>query len=100
MRVGGIADHVHILLRVPSTMTVASAIQKLKANSSRWIHRTFPEKKGFAWQEGYGAFSVGISQMADTVAYIDGQEKHHANHDFAAEWSAFLKKHGIPLASG
>jgi putative transposase len=95
LRVGGTEDHVHILLRLPGTMALATAMQKLKANSSRWVHETFPDRGSFAWQEGYGAFSVSISQAAKTVAYIDRQQEHHQSCDLAAEWTAFVKKHGL-----
>jgi putative transposase len=95
VRAGGTPDHVHLLLRIPASMSVAVAIQKLKANSSRWLRTTFPETRLFAWQEGYGAFSIGASQVNDTVAYIDAQMKHHAHLDFAAELRAFLRRHGF-----
>ena len=58
--VGGVEDHVHVLLSVPSTLSVAKSLQLLKGNSSRWIHDTFKEHWDFEWQEGYGAFSIGV----------------------------------------
>src|SRR5688572_12294179 len=70
LAVGGVADHVHILLSLPATMSVAKAMQLLKGNSSKWIHETFPTLGQFAWQEGYGAFSIGISGIEETRAYI------------------------------
>lgn len=60
-----------------------------------WVHETFPEHKGFQWQEGYGAFSVGISQAPPTVTFIDSQSEHHRKQTFQDEFLTFLKKHGI-----
>lgn len=95
MAVGGIEDHVHMLLSLPSTMSVAKAMQLIKGGSSKWIHDKFPDHRHFAWQEGYGAFSIGISQGDDTVAYINGQREHHRKRSFQEEFLAFLEKHDI-----
>jgi REP element-mobilizing transposase RayT len=89
---GGTDNHVHVLIALPATMPLAKAMQLLKGGSSKWMNET---SRGFAWQEGYGAFSVGISQVPDTVAYIKAQAAHHAKRDFQGEFLAFLKKHGI-----
>lgn len=59
------------------------------------MHNTFPVIKSFAWQDGYAAFSVSVSHVANTIAYIERQEEHHAKRDFASEWKAFLKTHGF-----
>ncbi len=59
---GGVEDHVHALLSIPSTLSIAKAIQLLKGNSSKWIHETFPDQRLFGWQEGYGAFSIGFQR--------------------------------------
>jgi REP element-mobilizing transposase RayT len=93
--VGGVADHVHILLSLPSTLSTAAAMQLIKGGSSRWVHENFPGIRGFGWQEGYGAFSIGISQIDATVAYIAGQEEHHRTVSFQDEFRAFLRRHGI-----
>jgi putative transposase len=93
--VGGVADHVHVLLSIPSTLSVAKAIQLLKGNSSKWIHETFHDQRDFEWQEGYGAFSVGISGVAGTIKYIEGQAEHHRKLTFREEIEVFLKKHGM-----
>jgi REP element-mobilizing transposase RayT len=93
--VGGVEDHVHILLSIPAVLPVAKAVQHLKGASSKWIARAFPHMHGFAWQAGYGAFSVGVSQTADTVRYINRQEEHHRRRTFEDEFVLFLKKHGI-----
>jgi REP element-mobilizing transposase RayT len=95
LQVGGVEDHVHILLSLPSTLAVAKALQLLKGNSSKWVHETFPEHRLFEWQEGYGAFSIGISGMDDTISYIKGQPEHHRRRSFKQELKAILKKHAI-----
>ena len=63
LSVGGIEDHVHVLLSLPSTMPISKAMQLIKGGSSKWVHDTFPEHHAFAWQEGYGAFSIGVSHV-------------------------------------
>lgn len=93
--VGGVEDHVHILISIPSTLSIAKAVQLIKGGSSKWIHEKFPKLRTFAWQEGYGAFSISISQIAATVKYIAGQREHHRKRTYQQEFLAFLKKHGI-----
>lgn len=95
LAVGGAADHAHLLLSLPATMTIAKALQLVKGGSSKWLHDTFPTMTDFAWQEGYGAFSVGVSQVEATVAYIRSQRAHHGETSFEEEYVAFLKRHGI-----
>ena len=94
LMIGGVADHVHLLLVVPTTLAPAKAIQEIKAYSSRWVHETFGLKE-FAWQEGYGAFTIGESQKEQTIKYISGQEKHHQKISFHDELVAFMKKNNI-----
>ena len=93
--VGGVEDHAHLLLSLPTTISISQAAQRIKGGSSKWIHETFPEHRGFGWQEGYGAFSIGISQVDATVAYIRSQPEHHRTKSFQEEFLAFLKKDGI-----
>ena len=93
--IGGVSDHVHLLLSMPSTLAIAKGVQILKANSSKWIHETFPRLRSFAWQEGYGAFSIGQSGIADTTAYIGKQEEHHRKRTFRDEFESILRKHEI-----
>lgn len=73
-------------------------MQKVKANSSRWLNRD-AGLKNFSWQEGYGAFSIGLSQTTATVKYILAQAEHHKARDFAAEFKKMLAMHGISLPS-
>ena len=95
IEVGGVEDHVHILLSLPSTLAISKAVQLLKGNSSKWIHESFPEHRAFEWQEGYGAFSIGVSGVEATVDYIRRQEEHHRKRTFRDELAEFLKKHGM-----
>jgi putative transposase len=95
LAIGGAADHVHVLLSLPATISVAKAMQLLKGNSSRWIRETIPKMRSFAWQEGYGAFSVGVSGVDATVTYIRNQAEHHRTRSFREEFVAMLKKHGF-----
>jgi len=75
--IGGVKDRVHMLLSLPATLAISKAVQLLKGNSSKWIHETFPACREFAWHAGYGAFSIGVSGIGDTVAYIQNQAEHH-----------------------
>jgi REP element-mobilizing transposase RayT len=91
--VGGTENHVHILLSLPATMPLAKAMRLIKGTSSHWMNETV--KTEFAWQEGYGAFTLGISQKGDTIAYIQGQAEHHRKRNFEEEFLAFLKKNDV-----
>ncbi len=92
---GGVADHVHLLVTIDRVITIADLVRELKAASSRWIHDTFPQLGGFAWQSGYGAFSVSVSQIEVVKAYIARQAEHHKTVTFQDEYRVFLKKHGL-----
>ena len=85
----------HVLLSIPSTLSIAKSIQLLKGNSSKWVHETFAQHARFEWQEGYGAFSIGVSGIDDTTRYINGQAEHHRKTTFREEIEVFLKKHGM-----
>jgi putative transposase len=89
---GGISDHVHLLIVLPSDVTPAKAVQVLKANSSRWIRQ---HGIAFAWQEGYGAFSVSSSNKAAVVDYIEHQAEHHRARSYEAEFEAMIRKSGM-----
>ena len=94
-RVGGIADHVHLALRLASTRTAAKTVSELKTSSSVWM-----KEQGvieFAWQRGYGLFSVSPADLGSLVRYIDEQKAHHAKRDFQEEMRAFCKRYGVPL---
>jgi len=93
LMVGGTGDHAHVLLSLPASMPLAKAVQLVKGASSHWMNEK--HARGFAWQEGYGAFTVGISQKENTIAYIRSQVEHHRKRSFEEEFVAFLKKNGI-----
>jgi putative transposase len=95
IEIGGVQDHVHVLLSLPSTLSVAKALQLIKGGSSKWVHETFPEHRLFGWQVKYGAFSVSVSQLDKTIEYIKSQEEHHRKMSFQEEFLALLKKHRI-----
>ncbi len=95
LAVGGTEDHVHILLAMPATLSPAKAVQLIKGGSSKWVSKTFPKLRNFAWQEGYGAFSISISHVENTVRYINNQVEHHKNFSFQEEYLRILKKHGV-----
>ncbi|HVK16661.1 MAG TPA: IS200/IS605 family transposase [Fimbriiglobus sp.] len=92
---GGVADHVHLLVSLGREITIADLVRELKAGSSRWIHDTFPDLRGFAWQSGYGAFSVSVGRLGGVKAYIANQADHHRAKTFQEEYREFLSKHGI-----
>lgn len=95
IKIGGVADHIHILISIPATVSISKAMQLIKGGSSKWVHDTFPEHWSFGWQEKYGAFSVSESRLASVVDYIKGQPEHHEKVTFQEEFLAFLKKHRI-----
>ena len=93
--VGSMADHVHACVSLPATVSIAQMANALKANSSRWVHENIDGGQRFRWQEGYGAFSVSKSGIADVKRYIQNQSEHHRRRSFREEFVALLKKHGI-----
>ena len=93
----GMPDHVHLLAGLHREMSVAEGVRLVKANSSKWIHETFPERYAFAWQAGYGAFTVSYSHLPQVRQYIATQEEHHRSRSFQEEFLAFLAKHDIPF---
>ena len=93
LAIGGMPDHVHLLLSLHPSMAVDKAIQLIKSGSSGWMHDQGQDD--FAWQTGYGAFTIGMSQVNATLRYIASQKKHHARKSFAEEWKSFLDIHGL-----
>lgn len=94
---GGMPDHVHLLAGFGADMSVAKMLQLLKANSSKWVNERTGRPGGFAWQIGYGAFSVSESKIAEVRAYILNQEEHHKTVSFEQEFQMLLRKHGISV---
>jgi putative transposase len=88
-------DHVHRLLSLPPALAMAEALRMIKSNSSLWVHQT-AHRAAFAWQAGYGGFSVSQSNVPGVVKYIRDQAQHHRKLSFQEEFIAFLKAHRIP----
>lgn len=93
--IGGTADHVHLLARLPADLAVADCLRVLKTNSSRWVKERWPQRRSFAWQGGYGVFSVSESRRAAVIRYIQNQEQHHQRISFQGEFLKLLRNHGV-----
>jgi REP element-mobilizing transposase RayT len=94
LAIGGIDDHVHLLVGLKSSHRLDYFLRDVKADSSEWIHRELGEEK-FVWQKGYGAFSVCRSELAAVTAYILNQEEHHRRVNFQEEYIQLLKEYGV-----
>ncbi len=92
---GGTSDHIHQLIRFDRTITQAEWIKEIKRVSSVWIKQREPRLRGFAWQAGYGMFSVSPVDLDIVKQYIANQEEHHRNVTFQDEFRAMLKQHGL-----
>lgn len=95
IEVGGAEDHCHALIVLPPPMPLSKAVQTLKGCSSKWLNDTGVVGDNFAWQEGYGAFSVSASQTAGVIEYIKNQPEHHMKRNYAEEFLELLKRYGI-----
>ena len=93
--IGGTEDHVHILLAIPPTVSVSGALKSIKGASSGWIKRNLRGCRGFAWQDGYGAFSVSKSRDAEVRQYIGKQRRHHRKRTFKEGYRALLDRHEV-----
>ena len=93
--IGGVEDHVHLLFAHSRTATVADVVKELKRSSSVWLKAKAPALGDFAWQNGYGVFSIGQSQADDVRAYIAGQEEHHRKISFQDEFRRLLQRYEI-----
>ena len=94
-RIGGCADHIHIACSLPRTLSISDLLQEIKRSSSVWMKEQGAEYRDFAWQNGYGAFSIGYSQLDRLLHYIDTQHEHHKKESFKEEFLSFLKKYNI-----
>jgi REP element-mobilizing transposase RayT len=94
-RAGGMADHVHLAIRLSRTLTVADLVENLKTASSKWLKTQSSDLAAFSWQRGYGCFSAGPADLDSLCAYIDQQEEHHRTRTFQEELRMFLKKYGV-----
>ena len=90
-RVGGVADHVHLAIRLSRTITIADLVETLKTSSSKWVKTQSPMMAEFSWQRGYACFSVGPANLDSLRAYIDGQEEHHKTKTLESELEVFQK---------
>jgi REP element-mobilizing transposase RayT len=95
LQVGGVEDHIHALVTAPATLSPSQIAQFLKGDSSKWIHEELPALHDFAWQDGYGGFTVSKSNLPVVIRYIQGQSEHHRKKTFQEEYLEFLKRHGI-----
>lgn len=100
LAIGGMPDHIHLLVTLPKNLAIADVLRLIKANSSLWIHRTFDEKKTFAWQGGYGAFTVSASNVEQVCRYIANQREHHRQKTFQEEFVEFLKAYNVAYEEG
>jgi putative transposase len=96
LTIGGMPDHLHALVVLKGDVAASDAMRKWKSLSSGWVHETFPGNDAFAWQAGYGAFSVSESSRDEVIAYIEQQAEHHRVMTFQDEFVAFLKRHNMP----
>jgi putative transposase len=94
-RVGGVADHVHLITTLPRNLSQAEMVEGLKKKSSKWIKELAPEYRNFYWQRGYGAFSVSPSQLNASLEYVENQEVHHRSRTFQDEYREFLRRHEV-----
>jgi putative transposase len=95
LMINGPSDHVHLLVQTKASVSIAKLVETVKSNSTRWVHREWKERWKFAWQEGYGAFSVGPLQVPEVIKYIARQKEHHRKISFQQEFVSFLQKYGI-----
>ena len=95
VRVGGVADHVHIVTTLPRTVSQAQLVEEIKKASSKWIKTLDARYRGFFWQRGYGAFSVSPSQLDTLVQYVEAQQEHHRTRTFQEEYRELLRRHGV-----
>ena len=95
IEINGMADHIHILTILPPKISVSDALRDIKANSSKWVHESWPELYQFGWQDGFSAFTVSKSQVDPVRQYIRDQKKHHSQSDYKTELIGLLDKHEI-----
>ena len=94
LSVGGVADHVHLLVGIKPIHALSDVMRDVKKASSMWVHDEIGHRQ-FAWQEGYGAFSVSHSNLEQVLEYVEHQEAHHASRSFQDEYRELLQRHGI-----
>lgn len=95
VKVGGVEDHVHVLLRLSRSIDIPKLVRKIKRESSKWMTETFPEITSFSWQAGYGAFSISPTHVDALTKYIKAQEEHHRKESFQGEFRRLLRKYDV-----
>ncbi len=95
LAMGGVADHVHMLVSLGKGTALSELMLNVKRDSSKWMKEHQGGRGDFAWQDGYFAFTIGESGMAALRAYIASQHEHHRATDFKDEVRAFLRKYGV-----
>ena len=95
LKVGGMADHAHMLLLLPSMVPIGEAVREIKAGSSLWFRER--HDRLFSWQEGFGAFSVSASHVAQVIRYIENQQRHHRKTSFTDEWEVLVEKYSMAI---
>ena len=95
IQVGGICDHIHILFLLSKDITISHVVEEVKRNSSRWMKTIEPYYSTFAWQNGYGVFSVSQSIVEKTLEYVKNQGIHHKKMSFQDEYQKFLESYGV-----
>jgi len=95
LAINGTADHVHILFSLGRVIAIADLLEEIKTETSKWIKTKGPEFGNFHWQRGYGAFSIGQSQVEAVKKYIHGQKEHHRRTTFQEEYREFLRLYGV-----
>lgn len=95
LQIGGMPDHLHLVIKLKPTHELSKIMQKVKGNTSKWINTQGELKDRFSWQDGYGAFSVSESQVSAVVRYVKGQEAHHRKLSFKDEFTQILERHQV-----
>jgi putative transposase len=97
LAVNGTTDHVHLLVSLRPVTSVSEILRVVKTNSCRWVHEEYPDQRRFAWESGYGAFSVSGSNLAKVSDYIESQQERHRKISFQQEFASLLRKHGLAV---
>jgi len=95
LEIGGMEDHIHMLLKAPPMIAPSDLAKKIKGYSSKWAHDTFPAVRDFSWQDGYGVFAVSKSNVSVVANYIRNQPKHHRGRSFDDEYIDLMRAHEI-----
>jgi REP element-mobilizing transposase RayT len=97
LAIGGVSDHLHVLFSLARVVTIAELVEEIKTNTSKWIKTKGQVFRNFHWQKGYGAFSVGRSEVGAVKQYIQSQKEHHRLVTFQDEYREFLKEFNVPF---